>query len=257
MKTVKLTFIISALILFIGINDVNAQCLVDQSQIVANAARSARNLAGYYEGQSFTAGSSGYLCEVDMLMSNTMSGTGTLNIYDGNGITGTLLATQTVNVYVPTGQVWQAWYINTPPLLTSGNQYTFQFVPIQGSGLPDPYAVMLSSTNVYPGGTDLAVLGWDLAFKTYIGVVSTETTDIEKQNIFEIFPNPSQGSFTLQTSASINAVTIFNSIGEAVCTPIVSNEFSNEIDMTGYPKGIYFIQIHTEGNIFTEKIILQ
>lgn len=91
-------------VLFVSLQiGANGQCPIDQSQLLTNGGVSARNLPGYYEGQTFTAGATGLLCEIDLLMTNTMTGTGTLNIFSGSGISGTLLATESVNVNVPSG----------------------------------------------------------------------------------------------------------------------------------------------------------
>lgn len=145
-----------------------AQCNLDQSQLLTNGGRSARNLPGAYEGQSFTVGFSGNLCKIEMLMFNYMSGTGTLKIYAGSGISGTLLTSQIVSVYVPSGSVWQQWTIASPPPVTSGSTYTFQFIPTQGGGLPDPYGVNVNTGNVYSGGYDITNPTGDLAFKVHV-----------------------------------------------------------------------------------------
>ena len=156
-------------VLFVSLQiGANAQCPIDQSQLLTNGGVSARNRPGYYEGQTFTAGATGLLCEIDLLMTNTMTGTGTLNIFSGSGISGTLLATESVNVNVPSGSVWQYWTISSPPSITSGSVYTFQFIPIQGGGLPDPYLIDLRDSNVYSGGYHLAFPQFDLTFRTYV-----------------------------------------------------------------------------------------
>ncbi|MCX7696925.1 MAG: hypothetical protein N2Z72_04430 [Bacteroidales bacterium] len=170
MKTIKLIYLF---ITIIGIhNFVSAQCQLDQSQTYSNGGRSARNIPGAYEGQSFTVGISGKLCKIEMLMFSTvpgpMSGSGTLKIYSGNGVSGPLLASQTVYVYVPSGDVWQSWTISSPPTVVAGSIYTFQFIPTQGGGLPDPYGVRVSLTNVHPGGVDLNNPTGDLAFKVHV-----------------------------------------------------------------------------------------
>ncbi|HET6991211.1 MAG TPA: hypothetical protein VFJ43_07810, partial [Bacteroidia bacterium] len=63
---------------------VSAQCTLDQNQPMNNGGTSERNLPGYYDWQSFTAGISGALCEVDVLYCNTnvhLAGSGILKIY--------------------------------------------------------------------------------------------------------------------------------------------------------------------------------
>ncbi len=204
-----------------GYKYTNAQCNLDQSQLLGNAGRSARNLPGAYEGQSFTVETSGDLCKVEMLMFNYMSGIGTLKIYAGNGISGTLLASQTVSVHVPSGSVWQQWTIATPPAVISGSSYTFQFVPIQGGGLPDPYGVNVNLANVYPGGYDITNPTGDLAFKVYVDnhcsltssiSANSATTFCEGGNV--LLTSSKQGSpYTykwLRNGSQINGATDFS-----------------------------------------------
>lgn len=151
-----------------------AQCLLDQDQPIYNGGRSARNLPGFFEAQSFTAGSGGLLCQLDMLMFVSMNGTGTLNIFKGEGISGPLLASQSVTVNVPGNvSVWQTWSLFSPPVVTEDSVYTFQFVPIQGGGIPDPYGVNVDLNDVYAGGVDISNPTGDLAFRTYISNCSS------------------------------------------------------------------------------------
>lgn len=147
-------------------------CNLDQQQLSYNCGTSARNLAGYSVFQTFTAGITGTLCQLDIGFFNPMTGTGTLNIYSGAGVTGTLLQTQTVTVS-GTGNFFASFSVSAP--VTSGQVYTFQFIPILGGGLPDPYGVQCTMPSAYPGGEyfikdpgGTSPLGGDMVFKTYV-----------------------------------------------------------------------------------------
>ena len=147
-------------------------CNLDQQQLNYNSGTSARNLAGYSVFQTFTAGITGTLCQLDVGFFNAMTGTGTLNIYSGNGLGGTLLQTQTVTVS-GTGNFFQTFTVSAP--VTAGMMYTFQFIPTLGGGLPDPYGVQCYMPSTYPlgeywikdpGGT--YNMNGDMVFKTYV-----------------------------------------------------------------------------------------
>jgi hypothetical protein len=147
-------------------------CILDQSQLLYNSGTSARNLPGYTVFQTFTAGITGTLCKIDMGFFNAMTGTGTLKIFAGSGILGTLLQSQTVTVS-GTGNFFQTFNVSAP--VTSGQMYTFQFIPTQGGGLPDPYGVQCNLPSVYSSGeyyiTDPSGtynMNGDLVFKTYV-----------------------------------------------------------------------------------------
>ncbi len=246
-------------VLFVSLQiGANGQCPIDQSQLLTNGGVSARNLPGYYEGQTFTAGATGLLCEIDLLMTNTMTGTGTLNIFSGSGISGTLLATESVNVNVPSGSVWQYWTISSPPSITSGSVYTFQFIPIQGGGLPDPYLIDLRDSNVYSGGYHLAFPQFDLTFRTYVNS-PTSIIDIQTENNFVVYPNPFSSSTTLQTDNFFNdaTLTVYNSVGQQVKQ--IKNIYGQTI--TFYrdylTRGLHFIRLTQDNKtITTDRLII-
>jgi hypothetical protein len=181
-----------ATLLFTSNFNLFAQCALDQFQDSSDAGRSARNLPGYYEGQTFVPAADGLLCQVAMKMFSAGSGTGTLNIYADSGLTGNLIHTQlvTVNTLIG-GSVWQNWTLNIPPLVIGGQTYTFQFVPDPNGGINDPYGVDLLAADFYAAGNDLGEPTWDLCFQTYVDV----PTGIIIQNNnssddFAVYPNP-------------------------------------------------------------------
>lgn len=268
MKTIKITLSVITFSVLVGWNNnATAQCTVDQSQLLTDAGTSERNLPGYYEGQTFTAGVSGSLCEVDLLMFNTMTGTGILNIYSGSGVGGLLLSTDTVNVNVPTGQVWQYWTLSKPPAVINGSVYTFQFVPIQGGGLPDPYGINCQDANPYSGGYDLSLPTFDLAFRTYVDI-TTGIKNSTLENNFVIYPNPNSGTFTIQVNSEklkVNSeVEIYNVLGEKIQTSsfpadIAGRIYSYQINLGAQPNGVYFYRVlNKDGSLIEKgKVVIQ
>lgn len=84
---------------------------------------------------------------------------------------------------------------------------------------------------------------------------------VSKLNV-NISPNPSDGRFILQFKESREGeVLIYNNLGQVVYqTKIISKQSS--IDLSNYPKGIYFVKVQStdpEGasKIYTEKIVVQ
>ncbi len=77
------------------------------------------------------------------------------------------------------------------------------------------------------------------------------------QNI-EIYPNPSNGLFTIQVETESNTLVkleIYSINGKKVFL----NEFYsniNELDLRELPKGVYFIQITQENKVITKKIVI-
>lgn len=92
----------------------------------------------------------------------------------------------------------------------------------------------------------------------YLGVVE----NILGNEDLLIFPNPTEGKCVINTKREINGIEIYNEIGKMVnkisdLKPISLNEsFSYRIDLTDYPKGIYFVKIFETEKVYTNKIIL-
>lgn len=81
-------------------------------------------------------------------------------------------------------------------------------------------------------------------------------------NLFTLFPNPSNGKFTLQyKSTNINRskanVDVYNVVGEKIYSFL--NETGDQfiIDLNSQSSGIYFLKLKTDNHVFTRKIIIQ
>jgi hypothetical protein len=70
------------------------------------------------------------------------------------------------------------------------------------------------------------------------------------------YPNPTSGIFTIQ-GKDIQSIEITNVNGQIIRQLSINNEQSSvEIDLSKYGKGVYFITIQTDNQIFTNKIIV-
>jgi hypothetical protein len=76
---------------------------------------------------------------------------------------------------------------------------------------------------------------------------------------FSVFPNPSNGKFTISfKNGYFNTIEIYNLIGERVFIKDGIKEQSSEtIDLSNFPKGIYFIKINDGEKTHTEKVVIQ
>ncbi len=130
--------------------------------------------------QSFTAERSGNLVQVDVNHNGDPIGSGTLKIYEGEGVSGPLLHEQPVS---GTASLWASYQLTTGVAVTAGNQYTASF----SSG--DSYQLQLSGANPYPGGRmggNGISSAWDARFKTFV---------IPKTQVFGV--DPVSGSVSL------------------------------------------------------------
>lgn len=72
-----------------------------------------------------------------------------------------------------------------------------------------------------------------------------------------IYPNPAKGKFYIY-AGSINGIEIFNLAGEKIYSVTEpQNLCENEIDLSAYPPGIYFVRIKEKESVISRKIILQ
>lgn len=70
-----------------------------------------------------------------------------------------------------------------------------------------------------------------------------------------IFPNPSSGKFTIQSTEKISSIEIINLLGEKIYS-ITVNSKQETVNLSSHPKGIYFVQVLSEGQSTVRKIVL-
>ncbi len=187
--------------------------LPDQSDYNYNAGMSARTLPGYSFWQSFTAGMSGTLSQVDLGFFNFINGTAQLSIYQGTGTTGLLLYNQIVNVYCASGNCLLPFPVNAHVI--AGARYSINFIPL--AGIPDPYGVQVElpgtlSGGVFavvdPSGTDTSN-SFDMVFDTYIA-----------RELYFHWSNGDNDSVTVASSTGTYVVTATDSVACSVSDSI-------------------------------------
>lgn len=96
----------------------------------------------------------------------------------------------------------------------------------------------------------------------FLAKISSTNTSI-KDNVLSnepvfIYPNPSNGIFTLLLAEKKVSVIIYNLLGEIVFTSAENNHSEINIDLSMQPKGIYMCLLHEKnGAIKTTKIVIQ
>ncbi len=81
-------------------------------------------------------------------------------------------------------------------------------------------------------------------------------------NAMNVYPNPNNGQFTLEVSATLGAnttVNVVNAVGTVVKTIDASELIDNgqvSIDMNNATPGVYFIQIVDNGQVATKKVVI-
>ncbi len=86
-----------------------------------------------------------------------------------------------------------------------------------------------------------------VTFKTLNG----SNIDYNKDDI-TIYPNPTSNFVNINGIDNIEKVIIYNSLGK-----IVSQEYTNTIDVSLYPSGIYIFNIITQNKTYNQKVIIR
>ncbi len=79
----------------------------------------------------------------------------------------------------------------------------------------------------------------------------------------EIFPNPSSGIFNIEVSAQNNQpfhLMVLNLKGQELFSAKLNAEsgtYSNQLDFSYYPKGIYYVVVKTNENVVTKKLVVE
>jgi len=72
-----------------------------------------------------------------------------------------------------------------------------------------------------------------------------------------IYPNPTSGNFTISNTAEIGNVSIYNALGAQVFSQSDVTAETMEINLTGYPKGIYSIITSDGSNKLKQRVVIQ
>jgi hypothetical protein len=75
-------------------------------------------------------------------------------------------------------------------------------------------------------------------------------------NSASIFPNPSNGNFTIKTKTYLSEVNVYSQTGALVKTITVDSE-ENEINIKGLQTGVYFLELQNDSEKSWKKIIVE
>lgn len=88
---------------------------------------------------------------------------------------------------------------------------------------------------------------------------SLQVGDFDFENAFTIYPNPSNGKFSIRSKSdkSIDAIIVTDILGKQVKAMDLKNTSNLEINLEGIVKGIYFVQINSGNSSLKKKIVIE
>ena len=88
-------------------------------------------------------------------------------------------------------------------------------------------------------------------------------TTVEEEHVvpyyFQAYPNPSNGVFKFSTNipfASSTRIKIYNSLGQLLFER-ENVDFTEQLDLSNYSKGMYILELQSEELISTQKLIIE
>ena len=192
-----------------------------------------------------TAGSSGaavpsYKMGVDsvVIITPMYQNSDTLSFWcKGNGVP--FAKINELHIYHSADSITWNVFVNRDSLPASGTTLKY--------GLPSNSGWLMFVYRKYGSG--------NLAFDDVIALPlsATSVNEGELSSSVVIYPNPSNGQFTLHGSRfPVMELEIYTMVGEQ----LFSTMNPNEIDIPAFPNGIYFLKLKTDYGIITKKIIV-
>lgn len=177
------------------------------------------------------------------------------------------------------GTVW-AWGYNSFGQLGDGTNID-RLTPIQVSSLTSIIAIAAGGGHSLALKNDGTLWTWGRNYFGQLGdgttinrwspiqvigglcQVTTPVNEIKESLSISIFPNPSNGKFSLKIEegkgkmAEEGKMEIYNILGEKVLHSALQKPLNATIDLYSQSKGIYFVKIYYGAKIYNKKIIVQ
>ncbi len=146
--------------------------------------------------------------------------------------------------------------LNNDTVLVYDGENSFAPLLLKWSGGNLPPTVTSRSNILYvqfKSNNTINKSGW----QAYYYSLGTGINEYSSMSLFSIYPNPNNGNFTLKSSINTAfSIVIYNTLGEVIYNQKNNSSAQLNIDLTKQSTGIYFIQINSENEFFSKKIII-
>jgi len=90
---------------------------------------------------------------------------------------------------------------------------------------------------------------------TVMDSLDVGVNELQENISINIFPNPCDGKFAVQSETKENKIEVYNVFGEKIYRSEI-NKQKTEVDISSQPSGIYFVKVKTSKRMITKKILL-
>lgn len=157
------------------------------------------------------------------------------------------------------------YVLNPPPANDFNPLIGASTISISGAHLvagTNTLTIIVNNASIYTGFNFCGNLTVYCDYQTLSHTRSAEAAVTESEELDDaprIFPNPSTGIFTLTlTNATEGTVDVFDVLGKKVQSLRLNpNTGTYQIDLAGYAKGVYTINITTGGRTQSKKVVLE
>jgi hypothetical protein len=84
--------------------------------------------------------------------------------------------------------------------------------------------------------------------------VSGLGSDEGEQPLMRVYPNPSNGTFTVETPLPGAALSVFDLLGRRIHHVVMS---SDRLELDGIPTGVYVVRAEQGGTVLEERLVVQ
>ena len=170
---------------------------------------------------------------VNYSLDNVSGGAGGVDI--SNGFTTdekyTTLSTNKASAGLPSGQDVAHVVSSGNFTLNAGDSVIVAFAIIAGNGLADIQTSADAAQDIYDNP---------------IGV-----NELEEEDYFSIYPNPTTGWLTIKTNATFNQIVIKNVLGEVLLTTTAT-----QLNLSNWANGVYFVEVFSNETNYIKKVVL-
>ncbi|WP_395077699.1 T9SS type A sorting domain-containing protein [Flavobacterium sp.] len=131
---------------------------------------------------------------------------------------------------------------------TTGSDFQMPYATTNSFGIVGVRAATATTTIAPHGGNGSG--GYGTASFTTLGVEDFSL------NATQVYPNPSNGSFTVKTKTGLDKINVYSNTGTCVKTINVNNADASEVDLRDLSTGVYLLELLNSNDKSWKKIIV-